>query len=184
MATIIAGHFDHVEHLNEAIRLLEGQGFGPGDYASFYLNPPGQHGLYMLGGDAAADQGSDGAGKGAAAGAAIGGGVGMVVGAIGGPIGALAGSGVGAYLGALAGALSQTTDPEPAAATKDVPAEPPGGPMLAIHVDQPGQEATAIAILGHSMARQIDRANGTWTDGTWTDFDPREPVVTLLKRQP
>lgn len=184
MATIIAGHFDHVEHLEEAVRLLEGQGFAKDDYATFYLNPPGQHGLYSLGGDAPADQGAAGAGKGAAAGAAIGGGVGLAIGAIGGPIGALAGTGVGAYLGALAGALSQVDDPKPEAATLDRPAEPPGGPMLAIHCDAPGSEATAVAILGHSLARRIDRANGRWKDGSWTDFDPREPVLTLLKRDP
>jgi hypothetical protein len=48
MSTIIVGHFDQMEHLREAMMLLEGLGFRSSDYAAYYLDPPGQHGVYLL----------------------------------------------------------------------------------------------------------------------------------------
>lgn len=190
MATIIVGHFDRIVQLQEAVRLLEEQGFSPPDYAAYYLNPPGQHGLYGLGGDAHHDHGSHDAGPGAATGALLGGATGalaggaagLAIGTIGGPIGALAGSSIGAYLGALAGALGRSTGPKASQASSEAPAEAPGGPMLAVLAERPGSEAAAVAIFGRALARRIDRANGDWVDGEWGNFDPREPVLTLLER--
>lgn len=184
MTTIIAGHFENVDQLQDAVGQLGRQGFAPSDFATYFLNPPGQRGLYWLGGDAPSDQGTTGAGKGAAVGGAVGGTAGLAVGSIGGPIGALAGAGVGAYVGSLIGALSRMHEPEPDKATVEHPAEPPGGPMIAINVDRPGAEAAAIGILGRCGAVQINRANGTWQAGEWTDYDPRQPIDVLLQRKP
>lgn len=182
MTAIIAAHFAHVEHMHEATAQLRAQGFSRDEYATYFLNPPGQHGLYHLGGDADSDEGTKKAGKNATAGAVAGGAAGAIVGTLGGPMGMLAGAGAGAYLGALAGALRAADAPEPAKATTEAPAEPPGGPMVAVNVDKPGAEAAAVAILGRCHARQIDRANGEWQEGDWLDFDPREPIQTLLRQ--
>lgn len=191
MATIVAGHFEHVEQLQKALELLAEQGFSKHDYATYYLNPAGQHGLFWLGGDARSDEGSRDAGKSAAVGAVVGGttGVaagtttGLMVGSIGGPIGALAGAGVGAYLGALIGALKGLHAPEPEQASVEHPVEPMGGPMVAIHAGTPGSDGTAIVILERCGAQQISRAQGTWKEGEWIDFDPRAPI-DLIKRDP
>ena len=190
MSRIITGHFQHPEQLQEAVALLSAEGFGSEDYAIYYFNPPGSHGLYRIGGDASADEGTAGSGKSAAAGAAVGGTAGAAIGMLGGPIGALVVGGAGAYVGSLWGALSTMEDPDRAKATTEHPAEPPSGPMLAINIDRAeagtehDAEPTAVAILTRCAAMQVDRANGTWKDGEWVDFDPRVPVETLHRREP
>ncbi|MDX5410519.1 MAG: hypothetical protein LPJ94_09890 [Thauera sp.] len=182
MHIIIAGHFAHVEHLNEATAELDSRGFARENYAAYFLNPPGQHGLYVIGGDAQSDEGTRASGKTASAAAVAGGAAGAVVGSPAGPIGALAGAGVGAYLGAFIGALKGTRTPDPEHATRDHPAEPPGGPMLAVRVDNADTEAAVVDIFDRCQARQIDRTHGEWRDGSWLDFDPRKPIETLLSR--
>jgi len=74
MSTIIAGHFD------QAVRGLAAQGFAESEYVVYFLNPPGQHDLTPIGGDAHSDEGAREAGKGAVAGATVGGAVGLAVG--------------------------------------------------------------------------------------------------------
>lgn len=184
MSTIVAGHFDHIEQAQQALQELARRDFDAADYACYYLNPPGQHALFPLGGDAAADEGARDAAKGAAAGAALGGAAGLAAGSLGGPVGALAGAGVGAYVGSLAGAVASTHSPREGAADAEHPAERPGGPMVAVCADRPGAEAAAITILGASGAREIERAQGAWRDGGWADYDPRVPTETLLRDEP
>lgn len=184
MSRIIAGHFDDVENVEAAIQDLVSRGFRRGEYASYYLNPPGQHGLSPIGGDAASDEGAREAGKGAATGAAIGGAAGLAIGSIGGPPGALAGAGVGAYVGSLAGALRKTREPHAEAASPQHPAEPFAGPMVAVCVDRSGAEAAAVEALDGHGAREIHRAEGEWRDGEWVDYDPRVPAETVKKAAP
>jgi hypothetical protein len=182
MTIIVAGHFAHIEDLHEATAQLTGAGFARDEYATYFLNQPGQHGLYPVGGDAGSDEGTRDSGKTASAGAVAGGAAGAVVGSPGGPIGALAGAGIGAYLGSLAGALAGARDPDPDQATRERPAEPPPGPMVAVRADTQELEATAVDILDRCHARQIDRTHGEWHSGEWLDFDPRKPIQTLLRR--
>src|SRR5687767_15893084 len=116
MANIIAGIVETQEAGDRVIAALRAQGFGADDLMSFYLNPPGQHATYPIGGDAHHDEGTKHAGKTAAAGAAVGGVTGLALGtAVAaatdsglGAMAARAGAGVGAYVGSLAGGLTGT----------------------------------------------------------------------------
>ncbi|HJW23491.1 MAG TPA: hypothetical protein VJ576_01225 [Rhodocyclaceae bacterium] len=46
------------------------------------------------------------------------------------------------------------------------------GPMVAVRVDRPGTEAAAILILSRCGAWEIERAEGTWGEDGWQDYDP------------
>ena len=58
MAKIIAGRFDTTVDADAAVEALRRDGFAREEIDSFYVAPPGQHGLYPLGGDADADAGA------------------------------------------------------------------------------------------------------------------------------
>lgn len=51
------------------------------------------------------------------------------------------------------------------------PASPRVTLCVAVCAERPGIEPAAIAILGASGARIIERAEGEWRDGTWTGYD-------------
>lgn len=72
MAHIIAGHFQQQEQL--AVEKLVGVGFSTDQISSFYVNPPGQHDLYIVGGDRDISPGAKESGHGVVVGAASGGG--------------------------------------------------------------------------------------------------------------
>lgn len=180
MSTIIAARFRQPEQLQAARLTLGERGFNANEYADYYVNPPGQHGMNPLGGDTYSDKGAEDAGKGAATGAVVGGTVGgaagiaagAATGAVAGPVGALLGAAVGAYTGSLAGAMSRTKDAKPGERSAEHPVERPGGLMLAVCADRPGTEAQAIAVFEQCGALDIERCDGIWADGQWTDFDP------------
>ena len=186
MANIIAGVVETQETAERLIEALGTAGFGKDDVTSFYLNPPGQHDTYAIGGDAHHDAGTKQAGKTAAAGAAIGGVTGLALGTAAGAaaepgftaIGAIAGAGVGAYVGSLAGGLKGT---EHAGRDEGSVKEPGGrnaGYLIAVRADG-ADERKAIDTLRAQGAHSVERASGSWTPGAepaWTDFDPRRPV--------
>jgi hypothetical protein len=180
MARLIVGRFDDVDGVGRAVKALAAAGFAREEYGVFYSAPPGQHDLHPIGGDAHSDEGAKDAGKGAAAGAAVGGAAGLALGGIAaaaipiaGVAALLAGLGIGAYTGSLMGAMSRTRDADETAATTAHPAELPGGPRVAVNVDRGGTEALAIEVLTGVGAQDIRRAEGTWRDREWQDFDPR-----------
>ncbi len=183
MSTIIAGHFEHMEDLHEAVELLHERGFSAEDYATYYLNPPGAHGLYRVGIDARQEESAPGAGTGAATGAAAGGAAGAALGIIGGPIAALAGGGIGAYVGSLIGALGQMDRLERENADVEERAEH-SGPLIAVNANDSSEEQTAVNALMRCSPLQIDRASGDWQHGEWVDFDEREPLETLHRSDP
>ncbi|HJV24413.1 MAG TPA: hypothetical protein VJ673_01955 [Aromatoleum sp.] len=156
MSTIIVGHFDEMEHLREAMMLLEGLGFRSSDYAAYYLDPPGQHGVYLLVGNAANKDREDAEW-----------------------IDGFAREGIGAYLGAFPSDRGTAREAAPSGngAGSD-------RLMLAIKAVPATLEAVAVAILGHSVARRINRVQGTWEHGDWLDLDRREAVVSLLHCAP
>jgi hypothetical protein len=163
MARIIAGVFETIDEANAAAEELRRDRFASDGVTVFHLNPPGQHGQYKLGGDEFADpgakEGDEGAGKGAGAGAVVGG----VAGAVGGPAGAAVGAAVGAYTGSVVGAMSGLGD-RPSI-------ERPAGVMVAVNAGDDG-EKTAVEVLRAHGAQGIERAEGEWRNGDWTDFDP------------
>lgn len=184
MSHIIAARFETQDAANHALEELHRVGFAVDEAFTFYLTPPGQHGELPLGGDAHHDEGTKHAGGKAAAGAAIGGAAGLAIGVVAGALaappalaagGALAGAGVGAYGSALAGALKGSRGGEQEKASEEEPVERPAGMMVAACVDREGMEDAAIRALRGAGAEQVERAQGEWRDGQWTNFDPTKP---------
>jgi hypothetical protein len=51
--------------------------------------------------------------------------------------------------------------------------------MIAVNVDRPETDRRAIEILRRHGARDVRRAEGRWSDGSWRDFDPRAPLAAV-----
>ena len=183
MAKIIAGRAETQEVADRAIAAVAELGLGGNNVTSFYLNPPGQHAEYPVGGDAYKDEGTRKSGKTAAAGATVGGVSGLALGtavaAAAEPgftaVAAVAGAGVGAYVGSLAGGLSGARAGDPDRATEELPVEREAGVMVAVRTDAAPDEQKIIDALRTSGVCDIERAEGEWRDGAWVDFDPRCP---------
>jgi hypothetical protein len=179
MARIIAGRAETQAQADRAVEALRSAGFAASDITSFYLNPPGQHAQYPIGGDAHHDEGTKSAGTTATAGATIGGVTGAALGAAVGAaaepgitaIAGIAGAGVGAYVGSLAGGLTGTRGGNAERASVAEPVEREAGMMVAVRVE--GNEDAAIHALRAQGVLDIERAAGEWRDSSWVDFDPR-----------
>ncbi|MGH8852043.1 MAG: hypothetical protein ACREYD_13720 [Casimicrobiaceae bacterium] len=185
MTPIIAGRFEQEERAEQAVAALRQQGFAAEDITTFYLNPPGQHATFPVGGDRDASHGATHAHGGALKGAAVGGVVGLGVGAavapLIGPAGALAGAGAGAYVGSLAGALSDMGESDSAAKAAGEPPETPddgvpqerrAGFIVAARAPEYARRVIAANVLQSIGANDVERADGTWQMGKWVDFDP------------
>jgi hypothetical protein len=186
MTTLITGNFQQQEKAQQAVSDLAGAGFAAAQTATFFVNPPGQHDRYPLGGDEDESPGTEHAAAGSVTGAAVGGAIGVAVGLatlpLLGPGAAVAAAGVGAYTGSLCGALGRTDD-------KEMPAsqggrdEPPhsalprkSGVLVAVAAPASAQQEAAIRILRAHGATDSERTEGNIIAGTWTDFDPLTPL--------
>jgi hypothetical protein len=196
MTSIIAGRFEQQTLADQAVEALKRDGFGEDDISVFFVNPPGQHGTFPIGGDRdvspGAAQAHSGAVKGAAIGTAVGLGVGLAAAPLAGPAAAIVGASAGAYAGSLAGALKET-DEEPARNKVDVQAEPvapqpvvelikpvrSAGMMVAVRAPDFAKRVVAVDVLRAAGAQDIERADGTWQDGQWVDFDPLKPPLLV-----
>ena len=176
MNTIIAGRAGQQNIANQVVDELVHAGFPESKITSFYLNPPGMHDLYRVGGDETVSPGAErspiGIAKGGLGGAVVGAAIGAVTIPVLGIVGPIAGALVGAHLGDLAGPLG---------AMKDDGEHPPpirhAGMMVAVEVDGSEQERQAISLLRSLNIADIERTQGTITDGDWIDFDPlQEPA--------
>lgn len=78
--------------------------------------------------------------------------------------------------------VSESDDPAAEAYTATLTCQMCGA-LLAVNVDHPGAEATAVAILGRCRAQRIDRAHGDWSAGHWCEFDAKAPVENLLDQE-
>ena len=188
MATIIAGRVETQQRADDLMAQLQSRGISASDMQAFYVNPPGQHGTYPIGGDMEADPGTEEAGLGQASGIAAGAAAGLAAGAVAGaavpplaPIIAVAMAGVGAHVGGMAGALASTRTPheekeetEPKTPDADAVDMRRGGIMLAVRVD-PANERKVIDVLRAAGVEDLERAQGDWQDGQWVDFDPLAP---------
>lgn len=182
MSRIIAGRFETQQQADRAIAAIQSAGFASGEYGSFFLNPPGQHAQYPIGGEAHHDEGTKEAGKSATTAAAIGSVTGLALGtATGAAFGepgftaaaAIAGAGIGGYVGSLAGGLSGSRSGDQQQATLEEPVERAAGILVAIRADRDGAEERAVQALRSTGALEIERAQGELRDGEWVDFDPR-----------
>ncbi len=177
MTTIIAGRFVSSEQTDHAVEQLQARSIARDDISVFYVTPAGQHDATPIGGDEQASPGTEHAQHGAGTGALLGAGVGVagaLVAATAGlaaPMVAVAGLGAaaaGAYSGSLAGAMSGTMDAGEHAIRH-------AGMMVAVNLGAAGNERDVIAALRETGGIDIERAEGTWADGDWSDFDPTRP---------
>ena len=187
MARIIAGRFQEQEQVSQALDAMRGAGIAQERVSSFYVNPPGQHNLYSIGGDREDSPGAHETGTGVVAGAATGSAVGAVVGLTGvpvfGPVGPAVGALVGAHVGGLIGSLSQMKEkgetekntPE-AAGTDNAMHQRKAGMMLAVAVDGPTaagpDEEEIVRLMRVFGGHDIEEAEGSIVGGNWEDFDP------------
>jgi hypothetical protein len=173
MSTIIAGGFQVQAETEEALRRLQDAGVNIDYICTFRVNPAGEHHRIATGGDHATSPGAHHAHSGAAKGAAIGAAVGLAAGAVAapllGPAGLAAGVGVGAYTGSLVGSLNEM-EHEPSPDHADVrPAEN----LVAVNIDGAGvSEESVVRIFEECGALLVERAQGTWSEDSWADFDP------------
>jgi hypothetical protein len=196
MTPIIAGRFEQDSQAQAAMAALRRGGFDAEDVTVFFVNPPGQHASYPIGGDRDASPGAthaqSGALKGAAVGSAVGIGVGLAAAPLLGPGALLAGAGAGAYAGSLVGALDDMEE-KPAGASADnhagsvATAESPsdtapvrsGGMLVAVRAVEFAKRVGAVNVLRAEGAHHIERADGTWQAGQWIDFDPLKPPLLV-----
>jgi hypothetical protein len=180
MSHIVAARFDRSIDADAAIADLGNEGFKNSEIESFYVPPPGQHGSYALGGDSHSDAGARFGGVGALIGAVVGAGVGLALGTLAslehGFVAIVLAMGLGAYIGSFIGAMVRLRHGRRAEATPEHPVEIRGGRMIAVNVDRPQMEDCAIAVLRRHAARELGRAEGEWHNGSWRDFDPRQPL--------
>jgi hypothetical protein len=176
MSTIIAGRFGSASQARAVLVELSAACFEREEFASYYVNPPGQHGLHPLVGDDHADAG-------AAIGAITGGAAAIVLGGMAGlaaaPAGATVAGEVGAYVETLLRSLSRVEDCDPKLEVAEKTAEAGAGPMVAICVDRPGTEQVARAALHRHGAHTIELQKGCWEQGDWKDFEPGTPAAAL-----
>lgn len=186
MATIIAGRFEQQARVQEVVAEMVRKGFPPEQISSFYVNPPGQHDQYAVGGDRDKSPGAKESPAGSAAGMATGGAVGAAIGAattpLTGPLGAVTGAFVGGHIGSLVGSLNKMDDNGKAVEENAVPIRQ-AGMVVAVSVPDPANEGQAIEVLRTLGADDIERTEGTIVDGDWKDFDPVSPPA-LVENKP
>jgi hypothetical protein len=161
--------FEGIDQAVDAVESLRRHGFASADVSHFANNPPGQHDRFPIGGDENMDPGARHAHAGAAAGAGVGAGAGAAVGAVvAGPPGAAVGAGIGAYVGSLAGALNKLEGE----GTQEQPTRRPAGVIVAARAASVTSQQVAIGVLQAEGATHIEKTEGQWLNGTWSDFDP------------
>ena len=186
MNTIITGSFEEQAQAERAMSNLAAAGFPHDQMTTFYVNPPGQHDLFPVGGDRDESPGTESAAGTSASGAVVGGVVGVAVGIatlpLLGPGAAVAGAGAGAYVGSLYGALGGTDDKNnpgtPAEHRELARSDRPrtSGVLVGVAVPAPALQADAVRILREQGATDIEHTEGTIVAGNWTDFDPLKPL--------
>jgi hypothetical protein len=175
MSTIIAGHFQLQDEVEQARGALVEAGFDEARISGFYLNQPGQHDMTAIGGDHMQSPGARETPVGVAEGAATGGAIGVAVGAATAPATGPLGPVVGALVGAHLGSLFSFSKMKERGETEDgaqVPEIRPAGMLVAVAFDDAGQESRAVEVLRRLGAHHIERAQGNIVDGDWADFDP------------
>lgn len=176
MSTIIAGMFANIDDANNTVDSLLRRGVEERDVTQFANGPPGQHAQFPIGGDENSDPGAKHAHVSALTGAGIGAGTGAVIGAVvAGPPGGAVGAGIGAYIGSLAGAMEGLDGK----GSDKHPLRRPAGVVIAVRVEDAGDEGRVIEVLKAENASHIEKAEGVWRNGQWEDFDPVEPPRLL-----
>lgn len=185
MSTIVAGHFQLQEQIEQARNELMRAGFPEERISAFYLNQPGQHDLTAIGGDHLLSPGAKESPLGVAEGAAAGGALGVAVGAatamVTGPAGPIIGGLVGAHVGSLYSLSKMKEAGESEAGGDGANDHEPrkAGMLVAVAFDQPEEEQRALDVLHRLGSDHIERASGTIENGDWTDFNPLSLPVLI-----
>jgi hypothetical protein len=179
MSTIIAGHFQLQDEVEQARRALVDAGFASERISGFYLSQPGQHDLTPIGGDhmhsPGAKESPEGLAQGAGAGAAVGAVAGAATAPITGPLGPVVGGLLGAHVGSLFSFSKMKEAGEKEEGGRAPVENRPAGMLVAVAFDDPAQEQGAVDVLRRLGAHHIERAKGNIVDGDWADFDPSLP---------
>ena len=176
MSRILAGHFQLQDQINEARAALVQAGFPDDQISAFFVNQPGQHDLYELGGDRDKSPGAketpDALVKGTATGGALGALVGAATSVVTGPVGPVVGALVGAHVGSLY-SFNKLKDAGEGEAGGENRIEPrKAGMLVAVVLGDDADETRALEVLHRLGADHIEQAVGTIRAGDWTDFDP------------
>ena len=181
MTTIIAGHFQLQDEIADARIALLNAGFPAERISAFYVNPPGQHDMYELGGDHDKSPGAKESDEGVVQGGAVGAVAGAVVGSVAipvaGPAGPVVGALVGAHVGSLFSLHKMKDAGEPEEGGHNVQPPRKAGMMIAVAVAGLEQEQQALAVLQRLGAHDVERADGSITGGDWRDFNPNSLPV-------
>ena len=176
MSTIIAGHFQLQDEIDQARAELVGAGFHDSQLSAFFVNQPGQHDMTPYGGDNLQSPGAKETPAGVLEGAATGGAVGLALGAatapLTGPVGPIVGGLVGAHVGSLFSFSKMKDGGEAEAGGENLREPRKPGMLLAVALDDSAQERRAIEVLRALGAHHLERAEGTIAEGDWVDFDP------------
>jgi hypothetical protein len=185
MSTIVAGHFQLQDQVDQARNELVRAGFAEDRISAFFLNQPGQHDMTPIGGDNVTSPGAqespEGVVEGAATGGAVGAAIGLATSVVTGPVGPIVGGLVGAHVGSLY-SLSKMKDRGEGeegghGENQYEPRKP--GMLVAVALDAPEEEQRALEVLNRLGSDHIERAHGTIENGDWTDFDPRSLPVLI-----
>jgi hypothetical protein len=193
MSYIIAAHFTLQEQVDNARNALIDAGFPAERISAFYVNQPGQHDLYPLGGDREKSPGAKETPQGVAAGMSAGGAVGAAIGAATMPLTGPAGPVVGALVGAHVGSLYSFKDlkeaGEPEGGAENASGAVSGdaneerarkaGMLIAVALGGEAEQPRALAVFRRLGASQLEQAQGNISDGDWTDFDPLSVPVLI-----
>ena len=181
MTMIIAGHLPLQDQIADARIALLAAGFAAERISSFYVNPPGQHDMYELGGDHDKSPGAQDSDEGVLRGGATGAVAGAVIGgatiAVTGPLGPVVGALVGAHVGSLYSLASMKEAGEPEADGGNLTPPRKSGMMIAVAVADAGQQRAALDVLRRLGAEGIERAEGDIAGGDWRDFNPNSLPV-------
>src|SRR5690606_9773444 len=186
MALIIAARFATFDAANHAAQRLIETGVHEDSLHVFYVNPPGAHDTYPVGGDQALDPGTQGAPRKAWGTAALLGAIGALVGGMltatvaESLVPIIAGAGIGAYVGSLAGAMRGMDKRRQSVQQGHTTTKPgegrPSGVMLAVSANE-DQAQNIATMLVEAGGQEVERAQGRWRAGKWEDFDPLKPPV-------
>jgi hypothetical protein len=181
MTTIIAGHLQLQDQIADARIALLAAGFAAERISSFYVNPPGQHDMYELGGDHDKSPGAKESDEGVVQGGATGAVAGAVIGSatipVTGPLGPVVGALVVAHVGSLYSFAKMKEAGEAEAGGENLVPPRKSGMMIAVAVADAAQQQAALDVLRRLGAVGIERADGDIVGGDWRDFDPNSLPV-------
>ena len=158
MATIIAASFQLQSQAENTVEKLIRAGFASEKVSSFYVNPPGQHALYPIGGDhyqSPAIAGKEGNSA---------------------PLETAFAEVAEAVIG-VQHDKDSSVDTAPinntiGSASTDTKPSHRAGMMVAVEVAGQADQDKVVALLTQLDAHNIEKAEGEIVDGEWLDFDP------------